>query len=123
MRIYIIVAFVAAMVALFWQQHSELTSTRTALKAATTDLATCRAVSDSITASAASCRLSVDEGAALSAKRAKQAQAAVETAQANERRATMRATSLLKQRPENPDDLCRSTDVMLSDWIKNRKSK
>ena len=123
MRIYIIVAFVAAMVALFWQQHSELTSTRTALKTATTDLATCRAVSASVAAAASSCRLSVDEGAALSAKRAKQAQAAVEAAQANERRATMRATSLLKQRPENPDDLCRSTDVMLSDWIKNRKSK
>ena len=120
MRIYIIIACVAAMAAVFWQQHSELTATRAALKTATTDLATCGAVRDSVEAAAAACSRATEEAATLAAERAKRAQAAVEAAQAGERVATQRANALLKRRPSDPTDLCRSADEMLTDWIKQR---
>jgi adenosyl cobinamide kinase/adenosyl cobinamide phosphate guanylyltransferase len=56
----------------------------------------------------------------MAAKRAADAQAAVATAQAREKEASKRVAELLRRRPADPNDLCKSADGMLTEWIKGR---
>lgn len=56
----------------------------------------------------------------MAAKRAADAQAAVAAAQAREHEASKRVAELLRRRPADPDDLCKSADTMLTEWIKSR---
>ena len=105
---------------IFLAQDHALKTTRAALATATASLATCRAEKASITASAAACRRSVEEAAAMADKRAADAQAAVAAARAREHEASKRVAELLRRRPADPNDLCKSADGMLTEWIKGR---
>jgi hypothetical protein len=105
---------------IFLAQDRALKTARAALATTTASLTTCQAERASVAASAAACRRSVDEAAALSAKRATDAQAAVAAAPAREHEASKRADELLRRRPADPNDLCRSADGMLTGWIKGR---
>jgi hypothetical protein len=44
----------------------------------------------------------------------------VAAAQACEHGASKRVTELLRRRPADPGDLCKSADGMLTEWIKSR---
>ena len=105
---------------IFLAQDHALKTTRAALATTTASLATCQAERASVAASAAACSRSVDEAAALSAKRAADALAAVAQAQAREHEASKRVAELLRRRPADPNDLCKSADGMLTEWIKGR---
>ena len=115
-----IVVVGAALAGIFWAQDRALKGARADLAAANAALATCQSEKASITASAAACSRSVEEAAAMAAKRASDAQAAVAAAQAREKEASKRVSELLRRRPADPNDLCKSADSMLSEWIKSR---
>jgi FtsZ-interacting cell division protein ZipA len=114
------IAIVAALAGIFWAQDRALKGVRADLAAANAALATCQSEKASITASAAACSRSVEEAAAMAAKRASDAQDAVAAAQAREKEASKRVAELLRRRPADPNDLCKSADSMLSEWIKSR---
>lgn len=116
----IILVIASALTGIFWTQNHALKTARAELKAANMALAACQSEKVSITASAAACSRSVDEAATMSAKRATEAQAAVAAAQTRANDASKRVAALLRQRPADPNDLCRSADGMLTGWIKGR---
>ena len=105
---------------IFLAQDRTLKNARADLATTTASLATCQAEKASITAAAAACSRSVEEAVAMAAKRAADAQAATAAALAREHEASKRVAALLRRRPVDPDDLCKSADGMLTEWIKGR---
>jgi hypothetical protein len=123
-RLYAAIGLLVIVAGAWWawtDRGRQIEDARKAQATAEAALAACEATKAGVEASAAACSAATEEAATLSAQRARQAQEAVASAQARANTAERRAADLLRRRPSDPGDLCRSADVMLTEWIRQRR--